>query len=128
MSVCHIWLGVARSKKRGRVILRCLRGGRSVINSASCSRCRTVSGLAGKKKHRRNTWLMRLMPNVGFSCLSSMILSVIGVGSRCFRGPDLLGSNPASPLDRYASSHNPRQDRLTPTSSQTIVMLKPSSR
>jgi hypothetical protein len=51
------------------------------INSASCRCWRTVSGLAGKKKHRRNNWLMRLMPKLGFCCFSSMIFSVMGAGN-----------------------------------------------
>ena len=78
-------------------MFRFLGGELSVINSAACNRWRTVSGLAGRKKHRRNICEMRLMPNVGFSCLSSMILSVIGAGNRDCRGPGVPDCKPASP-------------------------------
>jgi hypothetical protein len=83
-------------------MFRFLGGGLSGIKSASCNRSRTVSGLAGKKNSRRNIWLMRLMPNVGFCCLSSMILSVMASGKRAFRGPEGLGCRPTSPASRYA--------------------------
>jgi hypothetical protein len=78
-------------------MFRCLGGELSVIKSAACNRWRTVSGLAGRKKHRRNSCEMRLMPNVGFSCLSSMILSVIGAGNRDCRRPGVRDCKPASP-------------------------------
>jgi hypothetical protein len=48
---------------------------------ADFNRRRSVSGPAGRKKHRRNNCEMRLLPNVGSACLSSMIFSVIGAGS-----------------------------------------------
>lgn len=76
MSDCHIWLGVARSKKRGRVMLRRLGVGALFINCASCNRVRTVSGLASKKKSRRSHWEMRFTPKEGFSFLISRIRSV----------------------------------------------------
>ena len=55
MSLCHIWLGVARSKKRG--FLAGLRLGLRRGFCSSASRCnvrRTVSALTGKNKTRRN--------------------------------------------------------------------------
>ena len=55
MSLCHIWLGVARSKKRGLEGLRFGRFGVVVMSSSLCSVWRTVSGLASIRNQRRNT-------------------------------------------------------------------------
>lgn len=97
MSVCHIWLGVARSKKRGRTMFRFLGGAVGGINCASCNRWRTVSALAGRKNHRRNNWLIRLIPKPGFSFLSSRIFSVMGAGSLASREPDFRFCRPTWP-------------------------------
>jgi len=63
----------------------------------------------------------------GFSCLSSMILSVIGAGSRAVRGSGTPGYKPASPPSRYACCHSPRLLLLTFSSRQTRAMPIPSS-
>lgn len=81
ISDCHIWLGVARSKKRGRVRLRRLGEGGAEASPAWRSRCRTVSALAGRKNNRRSHCEMRLTPKVGFCCLIWTICSVIAAGS-----------------------------------------------
>ncbi len=108
-------------------MLRFFGGGAAGISSASCNRWRTVSGLAGRKRHRRNNCEMRLTPKVGFSCFSSMILSVMGPGRRSGRGPGTPGCKPASPPSRYAWSHSPRLLLLTFSSSLTKARLNPSS-
>ena len=98
MSDCHIWLGVARSKKRGRVRLRCfffLVGG---MRWASCKRCRTVPGLADKKNHRRSNWERRCTPKAGCSRFRSRIFSVTGPGSVL---------TPRRPLGRSAKACGP---------------------
>lgn len=96
MSVCHIWLGVARSKKRGRTTLRRGLGGLSIISSL-CSVRRTVSELALRKKTRLSSWEMRLIPRVGSSFFSSMILSRTGSGSLADLGPRVRSLRPSSP-------------------------------
>jgi len=71
MSVCHNWLGVERSKKRGLGGLR--RGlGRGFLSSCcSCKVRRTVSRLTGKNHIRRRNWLIFLIPISGWRRLSS---------------------------------------------------------
>ncbi len=83
MSLCHIWLGVARSKKRGLdglLGVRFLRGG---ISFSRCSVLRTVSGLAGRWNSRRKVCAMRLIPKAGCLRLRATIsarISARGVG------------------------------------------------
>jgi hypothetical protein len=69
-------------------MFRFLGGVVSGIKSAACKCWRTVSGLAGKKNQRRSNCEMRLMPKVGFCCLSSRILSEIGTGNLGARSED----------------------------------------
>jgi len=128
MSDCHIWLGVARSKKRGRVRLRFLGRDECGISLARCRCWRTVSGLAGKKKHRRSNWLMRLTPKAGCCCLSSTIFLVIGSGSLGSRRLAAAGCNPASPNVRYSLIQRLRQLGTMPISAQMSSSLKPSSK
>jgi len=98
-SLCHIWLGVARSKKRGRVRLRRAFGGRS-INPASCKRRRTVSGLAGRKNSRRSVLAIRFTPYQRFARFSWMIFSVMAAGRRRPGRGAACPCSPASPLAR----------------------------
>jgi hypothetical protein len=75
ISLCHIWLGVERSKNRGWGGLR--RGFFRLfgISPSRCSVRRTVSGLAGRNSTRLNHWEIRRMPNVGCDRLTSVILA-----------------------------------------------------
>jgi hypothetical protein len=101
MSVCHSWFGVARSKKRGRVIFRTFFfffvGGS--IRPSSCRRLRTVSGLADKQNQRFSTSLIRWIPKLGCSFFVWMILSVTACGRRfllLLRGCGFSASSPPS--------------------------------
>ena len=98
MSLCHIWLGVARSKNRGRVRLRRRGEGPGGISPSRCNRARTVSALAGNRNIRRRNCAIRLTPKSGCCCLSWTIFSVMAAGNRSWptRGEGGL-HNPASP-------------------------------
>ena len=73
ISLCHIWLGVLRSKKRGFDGLDGVFFFLGVISFSRCRVLRTVSGLADKWNIRRKVCEMRLMPKVGCLRLSAVI-------------------------------------------------------
>ena len=127
MSVCHIWLGVARSKKRGRTKLRrALR--LSVMRSASWSVFLTVSGLASRKNQRRRPSAIFFTPKKGFPRFISRILSITGRGRpRPGRGA-VFWRNPISPFLRYNPTHIEIVLTAIPVSSPTIFSVNPSSR
>jgi len=76
MSLCHIWFGVARSKKRGfgsfRVRLFAVGG---LISFASCRTVRTFSGDAFKKKNLFKMSDIRRIPCVGSVSFNSTIFA-----------------------------------------------------
>ncbi len=82
MSLCHIWLGVLRSKKRGfeglRGDLRLAVG----ISRCACSVRLTVSALVGRNKARFSHCAIRLTPKVGFARLTSTIFVWTAVNAR----------------------------------------------
>jgi hypothetical protein len=73
MSLCHIWFGVARSKKRGFVMFRRVFPFGGSINDSAASVLRTVDGLAGNKNQRFMTSAIRLTPHHGFARFNSTI-------------------------------------------------------
>lgn len=73
MSLCHIWLGVARSKKRGFDGLPGVFFFAGVMSFSRCSVRRTVSALAGRWKILRRVCAMRRIPNDGCFLLSAAI-------------------------------------------------------
>jgi hypothetical protein len=75
MSLCHIWLGVLRSKKRGFDGLDRVFFLRGLMSFSRCRVFRTVSGLVGRWKRRLNVCAMRLTPKAGCSRLSVTIWS-----------------------------------------------------
>lgn len=98
MSVCHIPLGAALSKRRstGLGFRRAFGGGVNSIWDRFSSR-RTVSGLALNRKTRRNRSEIRRTPCVGSACLSSTIFARTATGSFGPSGPRCPSTSPASP-------------------------------
>jgi hypothetical protein len=79
MSLCHIWFGVLRSKKRGLDGFLCGLRLTTGINCFLCSVRLTVSALAGTKNIRRNNCEIRFTPKPGFACFTSTILACTAV-------------------------------------------------
>ena len=74
MSLCHIWLGVLRSKKRGFAGLRRVFFFTGISCLATSVR-RTIVVLAGRKNIRRSNCEIRFTPKSGFARLTSTIFS-----------------------------------------------------
>lgn len=112
MSLCHIWLGVARSKNRGLPGLRLGRRTTGSMSSSLCKARRTVSGLACMKNQRLSTWAIRLTPQPLLASLRATICWRTGSGSRGDRasppprGGDEARNRAASapPSLRYANT------------------------
>ncbi len=85
MSLCHIWFGVERSKKRGFEGLRFGLAFTVGINCCACNVRRTVSALAGTKNSRRSNCEMRFTPKPGFAFLTSTIFDWTAVNARFAR-------------------------------------------
>jgi hypothetical protein len=75
MSLCHIWLGVDRSKRRGGAFGFLRAFGLGAVSPVSFRCWRTVSGLALRLKNRLNICEIRLAPCSGSACFSSVIFS-----------------------------------------------------
>src|SRR5208337_1133366 len=130
ISVCHIWLGVERSKKRGWGGLRWgLRLG-FLSNCCSCNVRRTVSRLTGRNNTRRRNWLIFLIPISGWRRLSSttFVFTAAATFGRGRLGPADLDFKPASPWSRYSLTHLDKVLRPTPISRATRSTGKLSSR
>ena len=98
MSLCHIWLGVARSKNRGRVTFRrCLAGVGGSISFAVCSVCRTVSLLTPRQNQRFSVSVIRCTPKSGCCCFISITWSRSAGAIFARRVPVDFGYSPASP-------------------------------
>gem|GEM_PF-860568 len=130
ISVCHIWLGEERSKKRGRGGLRWgLRRG-CLSNCCSCKVRRTVSWLTGRNNMRRRNWLIFLIPKSGWCRLSSTTCAftagaTFGRGRFGRRGFDC---KPTSPWARYNLTHLDKVLWPTPISWATCCTGKLSSK
>ena len=97
MSLCHIWLGVERSKRRGGGLGFLRAGFCRVANPAACKCWRTVSGLALRQKKRRRICEIRLAPCRGSARFSSVIFAWTATGSLEAAPPRFVSRNPASP-------------------------------
>ncbi|MEI7881597.1 MAG: hypothetical protein WCI95_12050 [bacterium] len=131
MSLCHIWFGVLRSKKRG---LEGLRGGlffTTGISAFACSVRLTVSALAGTKNIRLSNCEIRLTPKSGFAFFTSTIFACSPVNFP-FRFRRHTGSylvcNPASPCSRYRFTQANNVLALIPISFATKGEEIPSSK
>src|SRR5208283_2725438 len=128
MSDCHIWFGVDRSKKRGRVMLCGCLFREGTINDSAPSVRRTVSGLALRKKARFNRWEIRLTPKRGSRFLISTIFSRTGSGSfRRLPAATTPLRSPASPCSSYAFVQRRITSGLHPTSLLSSETGIPSS-
>jgi hypothetical protein len=122
MSLCHIWHGVLRSKKRGFAGLRRTLLGAAGISCFACNVRRTVSALAGTKNSRLSTCEMRFTPKSGFARLTSTIFDWTAVNApltwrRCTA--PYPGCSPASPFSRYCLTQSNTVPLVTPTSCAT---------
>jgi hypothetical protein len=77
---------------------------------------RTVSGLALRKNTLFKNWDIRLMPNCGFDCLTSMIFCFTGCGSFGLLFPLYRVSRPGAPLRLYSRAHRSTVPALIPHS------------
>lgn len=129
MSVCHIWLGVDLSNRRGgasRFLRRLLVG---VANPVSFKCRRTLEGLALKKNIRRRIWEILRTPEPGAACLRSVIFFCTTTGSLFPPAPaGLRRSSPSSPPSRYRRIQTPTALQETPSSRATTPTGIPSSR
>jgi hypothetical protein len=97
MSLCHIWLGVDRSKRRaGGWGFLCAFG--LGVASPAVFRCwRTVSGLALRKNTRRRICEIRRTPCPGSSFFSCVIFACTAPGSFAPPPPGAFPFSPCSP-------------------------------
>ncbi|MEI6516458.1 MAG: hypothetical protein WCO77_10795, partial [bacterium] len=121
MSLCHIWFGVLRSKKRGFEGLRFGFFFTTGINCLACSVRRTVVVLVGRKNIRRSNCEIRLTPNSGFARLTSTIFSWTAVSDPFVRRWDtpLPDRSPSSPRSRYRLTQSNTVPLVTPISFAT---------
>jgi hypothetical protein len=122
MSLCHIWFGVLRSKKRGFAGFRITFGFAAGISFCACSVRDTVAALVGRNKARLSHCAIRFTPNSGLAFLASTICACIAVSApfarRCRNGLYRV-CNPASPSSRYRFTHSNNVPLTTPSSCDT---------
>ena len=100
MSVCHSWLGRARSKNRG--LAGFFFGRRRLFSTrfSACSAWRTVSGLACMKNIRRRMWEIRQLPCSGLCRFSSTAFAFTAALTFGVPGAIRRDCSPASPCAR----------------------------
>ena len=107
MSLCHIWLGAARSKRRGFFASRVRDPAASPISPSSCSTRRIVVSATPSADSRASTSRILRVPQSGCVCLASTTACRRGSPSsvRCCRlGPATSGTRPSSPWSRCRRS------------------------
>lgn len=130
MSLCHIWLGVLRSKKRGFAGLRRVFFFTTGIRSLATSVRRTIFVLAGRKNIRRSNCEIRFTPNSGFARLTSTIFECTALSDPFVRRwvSPLRDRSPSSPCSRYRLTQSNTAPFVTPISFATNPDGIPSSR
>jgi hypothetical protein len=97
MSLCHSWLGRARSKKRGLAGFFSALTGRFFTRPREESALWTVAGLVRIRKKRLRTSVIRRGPYSGCSAFTATACSRTSSGTRLIRPAGTLGASPASP-------------------------------